>query len=65
MTDDINPLTALIKPWRGQLVTAANQGDTKAQQIINLYQMYVACPSDQAPAALCKAAFEEWRSMRT
>lgn len=64
MTDDINPLTALIKPWRGQLIVAAEKGDQRAQQVINLYQMYVACPEPGA-AGLCQAAFKEWQENRT
>lgn len=64
MSNDINPLTALIKPWRGMLVVAADNGDEQAKQVIKLYNMYVACPEPGAQG-LCEAAFREWQEHRT
>lgn len=64
ITDDVNSLTALIKPWRGQLVIAAVQhNDHYAKQVIDLYNMYVACPEPGAQG-LCEAAFKTWLENR-
>lgn len=42
----------------------AASGSKKAQAIINLYQLHVACPSDPGAPALCSAAFDEWRKSK-
>lgn len=49
-----------IRPHVSRIIAAAENGDGKAQQIINLYQMHVASPADPGAPALCKAAFHEW-----
>lgn len=61
----MNPLTELLRPHVATLETEARAGDAKARQVINLYQMHVACPRDPAAPAFCRAAFEEWLAGHT
>ncbi len=56
----MNPLTAKIKPHVPAIVKDAGNGCGKASNVITLYQMYIACPSDHAAPALCEAAFDDW-----
>lgn len=53
-----------IKPYRDELISAHNAGDESATQVIKLYQMHCASPSDPGAPALCEAAFDEWLEAR-
>lgn len=61
---DVNPLTELLRPHVEAIEAAVMKGDKQAAQIITLYQMHIACPRDPGASALCKAAFDAWRSKR-
>lgn len=56
----MNDITSRIKPYVNAIKSAANDGDTKALQIISLHRMHVACPSDPGAIGLCEAAFDDW-----
>lgn len=56
----MNPLTEKLRPHVARIVTAASDGDEKAQQVINLYQMHVRSPQDPGARALCEATFDDW-----
>lgn len=55
-----NPLTERLLPLVWRIVDACNAGDEKAAEIVKLYQLYVACPSDRAAAVFCDEALTEW-----
>lgn len=59
-----NPLQKRLEPHVTPiLVDAANptrKNHAKAKQIIDLYRLHLACPSDPGAPGLCEAAFEEW-----
>jgi hypothetical protein len=38
-------------------------GDRKAQQVIDLYPMHCSCPNDPGAPALCETAFEDRRKL--
>jgi len=57
-------LAERLKPFVPEIQNSAAVGDTLAQQIINLYQMFCACPSDPGAPALCEATFEDWLKTR-
>ncbi len=56
---DINPLQARLTPYVDRILASAKAGSKNAQQIISLYNMYVACPEDGA-ATLCDCYFRDW-----
>ena len=58
------PLEEQIRPYVFSLISAAQSGDDRATEVIRLYQMHSACPSDPAAAGLCSAAFHEWLAKR-
>ena len=58
-----NPLTEKLRPHVKAIKAAIANGDRQAEQIVQLYELYRACPSDYAAAALCSEVFDEW--MRT
>lgn len=49
-----------LRPYVAALELSSADGDAKANSVISLYQMHVACPSDPGAPALCEAAFNEW-----
>jgi uroporphyrinogen-III synthase len=56
-----NPLTAMLRPHVEAIKLSAFTGNARAREIINLYRLYLACPSDRAAAALCEATFKDWQ----
>jgi hypothetical protein len=51
-----------LRPFVGRLVEDARRGNARAQRVIDLYRLYLACPRDPAAPNLCEAAFDEWLS---
>lgn len=49
-----------LRPHVPAIELAASHGDAGAREIITLYQMHCACPSDPGAPALCEAAFDNW-----
>ena len=49
-----------LRPHVAAIQQAAKDGDKRAAEIINLYQLHVAQPQDPAAPALCEAAFNDW-----
>jgi len=49
-----------IRPYRDELISAHTAGDEGATQVIKLYQMHCASPSDPGAPAFCEAAFDKW-----
>ena len=39
----------------------AKQGDTLAQEVINLYRLHCLCQQDPGAFGLCEAAFKRWQ----
>lgn len=64
MTDK-NLLTEKVRPHVEALKLSAAAGNKKARQVIYLYHMHVACPSDPGAPALCSAALDDWLSDHT
>lgn len=58
LADDLRPYVPAIK-------SAAERGDQGAAQIIKLYYMHCACPTDPGAPALCKAAFDDWKAKQS
>ena len=56
---ETNSLTEKVRPHVQALQDAAAKGDNKAQQVINLYQLYVNFPEPGAEG-LCSAALDDW-----
>lgn len=54
-----------LRPHVPAIVADAKAGDGRATQIITLYEMHRACPSDPGAPALCEATFEDWLKERT
>ena len=63
-TTQENPLTALLRPHVEAIKNDAQAGDVRARTVINLYQMYLACPADHAAATFCEETFKEWRKLK-
>lgn len=59
-----NHLTELLRPHVGALKAAADGGDGLARNVITLYEMHRACPSDPGAPALCEATFSDWLRAR-
>ena len=55
-----NLLSERIKPYVERIETQAARGDSLAQQIINLYEMWRAVPNDPGSHGLCEGAFVHW-----
>jgi len=49
-----------LRPFVAALKEASAAGDKRAAEVITLYRMHCACPSDPAAPALCEAAFNDW-----
>lgn len=60
----MNPLTEKLRPHVRAIQDAAIAGDAKAKQVIDLYMLHVAQPSDPGAPALCHAAFDDWQRSR-
>lgn len=60
----MSDLANKLRPSVAALKEAAAKGDKRAQRVISLYQMHVACPADPGAPALCEAAFDEWQQAR-
>ena len=59
----VNPLQALLTPHVGEIRKATARGDKNAQQVIDLYNMYVRLPEAGA-ATLCECFFNDWMRSR-
>lgn len=53
-----------LRPFVNELKEGAKNGNSYADQVIALYQMHCACPSDPGAPALCEEAFDRWKSDR-
>jgi hypothetical protein len=53
-----------IRPYVSEIVKEAADGKHDAREIIQLYQLHVACPQDPGAPALCEAAFNQWLEKR-
>ncbi len=49
-----------LKPYVPAIIDAADSGNAGARQIIQLYRLHCACPSDPGAPALCEAALDDW-----
>lgn len=49
-----------LRPYVSRIEAAIKAGDEKARQIVTLYEMHRASPSDPAAPALCEVAFDDW-----
>ena len=59
-----NQLTELLRPHVGEIKLAAANGDKNAQDIIALYTMHMAAPSDPGAYGICTAIANEWIEKR-
>lgn len=62
MITESQQLVAMLKPFVQDIKDSAACGNPHAKQIINLYELHRACPSDPGAIGLCHAAFELWRA---
>lgn len=53
-----------LRPHVRDIAKAADSGDKRALQIIQLYRMHQSCPNDPGAPALCEATFDDWMKER-
>lgn len=56
----MSELTELLRPHVRELEESSREGNKTAIEVIKLYNLHVACPSDPGAIGLCQAAFKSW-----